>query len=458
MTRITRFALTALVLFSTTAAAQRFRHIEPTPPAEIEIPQVSLSPQDSVIAAVEAVRGPGQDWSLLQVPPVFTGYVRMKAPAFAPPAPDYPAMFAAAADSIPAPRFNYPDTSWLTRGSRLRNLDRETQYYMMLSHPQSIGYALWKLPKPVKLMQDVYTRASFVRNMVLPEPSVTDAELSEAEIAKRHWLHVFDAGVQFSQAYLSPNWYQGGNNNISLLLHFHWNVQLNPVFHPNTMLVSDVQYKLGLYSTPQDKLHHYSISEDLFEWNFKTGIKATRRWFYSLTMRFKTQFLNSYVSNEPTLTSAFLSPAEFTVGLGMSYSISNKKNTLKFSTSLSPISYNLKTCVKRNVDPTQFNIPAGKKYHNQIGSTGELTLDWALTSNISYKSRLFLFSNYRDFIGDWENTIQFTINRFLSTQIYAHVRYDTSSDIHSGRWKNWMLKEILSFGFQYNFNTKPPTK
>ncbi len=427
------------------AEAQHFRHIDlhPTQP----IAEQGSSSADSIINIVNQIKGPGMNWSMLQVAPVFSGYQRPRTISFQTPE----LSFNLPTSATTVPNFS---TDWLQRGKRLRELDRWMVYDMMISDPASIKYALWKLPEPVKLMRDNYTRASFVTNQDLPEPVVEEAQLSEPVIEKRHWIHNFDAGIQFSQAYLSPNWYQGGNNNLSLLTHIIWNVALNPVFHPNAMLESNLQYKLGLYSTPQDQLHKYSISEDLFEWNFKTGLKAANKWFYSLTMRFKTQFLNNYVQNEPQMSATFLSPGEFNVGLGMTYTTTNKKQTLVFNASLSPIAYNLKTCINSNVDPEQFSMKRGQKFLNQVGSTGELTLDWALTSNIKYISRLFLFSNYRNFIGDWENTMSFTLNRYLSTQIYAHLRYDTSSDIRQGNWRHWMIKEILSFGFQYTFSTK----
>lgn len=436
------------------ASAQRFQHVElhSTNPDFNKVEETS----DSIIRAVDNVRGPGMSWSLFQVPSVFAGYQRKRKINFDIPTLDV-AYALSAADStsiIPKPIIASAG-GWLERGRRLRELDRWAVYEGMISDPVNIRYALWKLPEPVKLMRDNFTRASFVTNQDLPEPDAEDAQLSEPNIKKRHWLHKFDAGIQFSQAYLSPNWYQGGNNNLSLLTHIIWNVALNPVFHSNVMLESNLQYKLGLYSTPQDQLHKYSISEDLFEWNFKTGLKAAQKWFYSLTMRFKTQFLNNYIQNEPQMSASFLSPGEFNVGLGMTYSTTNKSKSLVFNASIAPISYNLKTCLNDKVDHVQFSMNPGQKTLSQVGSNGELTLNWKLTSNIQYQSRLFLFSNYRYFTGDWENTISFALNRFLSTQIYAHLRYDTSSDAtYNTRWRHWMIKEILSFGFQYTFSTK----
>ena len=138
----------------------------------------------------------------------------------------------------------------------------------------------------------------------------------------------------------------------------------------------------------------------------------------------------------------------------MTYATTGYKGRLKFNSSISPISYNLKTCIDRHIDPTLFSMPEGKKYYNQIGSNAELTAEWRLTDNIAWKSRLFIFTNYDEFQTDWENTFNFYINRFLSTQIYLHMRYDTASAATDKGWRYWMIKEILSFGFRYAFSTK----
>ena len=81
-------------------------------------------------------------------------------------------------------------------------------------------------------------------------------------------------------------------------------------------------------------------------------------------------------------------------------------------------------------------------------------MTWKMTPNISYRTRVFLFSDYDYFLSDWENTFSFDINRFLSTQIYVHLRYDTSTDTNTS-WRHFMLREVLSFGLSYSWSTNP---
>lgn len=277
-------------------------------------------------------------------------------------------------------------------------------------------------------------------------------ELYDPKINRRNWLHSFNGSLQFSQAYISPNWYQGGNNNLNMLLNTEFNIKLNEAFHPNLLFETSIKYKLGMNSAPDDSLRNYSISEDLFQLNSKFGVRAAKRWFYSIQTQFKTQLFNGYKSNTNDLKAAFLSPGELNVGLGMTYNYANKKKTFTFDASVSPLSYNLKTCTNSRMDETAFDIKAGRKSTSQIGSSGEGKLKWCIAHNITLTSRLFLFSNYEYFQGDLENTLSFAINRFLSTQINVNVRYDSSSPrISDSKWHKFQMKEILSFGFAYSF-------
>lgn len=343
---------------------------------------------------------------------------------------------------------------WLVSAIRNNTWQDNFLYDIMMSDPKKIDYAYWELPEPPRLPDDDVSFAAYIKRLDLPKP-IADAEKIEvADLKKRHWLHVVEGGVQFSQAYLSSNWYQGGNDYLALLFNFLWDVQLNTVYHPNLMFNSTLSYKLGLNSTPNDKFHKYSISQDLFQYNMKAGVKAFTSWFYSFNMQFKTQLLNNYPVDSQERSASFLSPGDLNMGLGMTYNHNNKNNTFKLSVSISPLSFNMKTCIDNTIDHAQFNIAPDKKFRAEFGSNAEMNFDWQLTSNINWRNRVFLFTDYSYFLGDMENTFSFTLNKFLSTQLYVHLRYDTSNDASTSRWRHWMLKEILSFGLTYRFSTK----
>lgn len=343
---------------------------------------------------------------------------------------------------------------WLSDALTSYRIQDDFVYTYMIDNPSTIEYAYWDLPEPPVLLPDEVSFKSYIRKLKLPEIEVEKAVIPEEVIKKKHWLHTFNTLLQFSQAYVSPNWYQGGNNYLALLFNLNWNVQLNQVYHPNLLFQSNFSYKLALSSNPKGQLHKYTISEDLLQYNLNAGIKAYGHWFYSFNLLFKTQLLNNYEEDSMVRTASFLSPGDLNAGLGMTYSYQNKYKTFQFTATISPLSYNLKTCISDKVDHEQFNILPSHKVKNEIGSNAEFNMSWDITSNISYKTRLFLFTDYSYFLSDWENTLSFSINKFLSTQVYVHLRYDTSSE-SSTAWKKFMMREILSFGLSYTFSTKP---
>lgn len=483
---IKAFCVISVVLTGTKTHAQQFRHIpynKKTETAAENITGLSLPVEkntdsiinrprslEDIIASIPLSEPRSGGYLALRSPRIFYSFRHLQSKEFKTEPLRFEAafpitcimpdsVFIAPEDTMPATQL-YPVMSsdvlpsWLTENIRSRNMMSELIYTRMIEDPSFIEYKYWALPEPPKLPEDDPSFFAYLKKLDLPVPEQKKEEFQLHDIEKRHWLHIFKSGIQFSQAYISPNWYQGGNNHLALLVDLLWDVSLNQVYHPNLMFHNTVSYKLGLNSTPQDKYHKYAISEDLFQWNLRFGIKAFKKWFYSFTTQFKTQFLNNYPQDSKVRTASFLSPGDLNIGLGMTYSTTNKNKNLKFNASIAPVSYNLKTCIDRNVDPTQFNIAVGKRFQNEIGSNAELTMEWKWAKNITYKSRLFLFSNYKYFQGDWENTISFNINRFLSTQIYIHARYDTSTEISNQKWKHFMLKEILSFGFAYAFSTK----
>ncbi len=345
--------------------------------------------------------------------------------------------------------------TWLHDALTQTRISGDYMYTTMVYSPHTIQYTYWDLPVPPRLPEDDVTLGTYIKNLNLPEVAVADALLPEFEQKKKHWLHQFNTGLQFSQAYVSKNWYQGGNNYLALLYNFYWDVQLNPTYHPNQIFESTVNYKLGINSIEQNAVgRKYSLSEDNFQYNVKYGFKAFKKWFYTITGQFKTQFFKNYKTNTDIRTASFLSPGDLNLGIGMTYSHANAKKSFNMTASIAPLSYNLKICIDKEIDPTQFNIKPGHKTHSEIGSSGEVNMTWQATSNISMRTRLFAFTDYNYFQGNIETTWDFAINKFLSTQIYANLRYDSSSDFNISRWHHWMLKEILSFGLSYSFSTK----
>lgn len=343
---------------------------------------------------------------------------------------------------------------WINRQKRLDAVMTQMRNSVFFGNPMKVRYNESLLPEPPKAYKATVDPSKAQIKIVESDVAVNNVTDAPAKVAidRIHWLRKFDASLQFSQAYNSPNWYQGGNNNLNMILNTAYNVKLNQKYHPNILFDNTFRYKLALNNAPDDSLRSYSISEDLFQINSNFGIKAARSWYYSVTAMFKTQLLNNYRANTRTMKAAFLSPGEFNVGLGMTYSYTNKKKTISTNLSVAPLSYNLKICTNPDVDETRYGIEEGHTTAHQYGSNAEGKLSWKLAYNINYSSRMFIFTDYSYLQADWENTLEFEINRFLSTRLFVHMRYDTQTPyVEDSKWHKFQLKEILSLGFSYKF-------
>ncbi len=345
------------------------------------------------------------------------------------------------------------DNAWLKVAKTQRQRENALRYGAMMLNPELVRYNLATLPEP----PDEYAvGADLEKSRLVITPVVTEpvkVEVEPVELKQRNWLHTFVASLHFTQAYVSDNWYQGGENNINALLDVLWECNLNQVLHPKWLFNNSLQYKLGVMTAHNDSLRNYAINEDNFQFSSQLGYKAVKNWYYSATLLFKTQFFNNYKSNTSTMAASFLSPAELNLGLGMTYNYKDQYETKTFTLSIAPLSYNLKICrdIDR-LDPTTFGIDAGHHTKHNFGSNLEAKLNWKIRNNIIWTSRLYAFTNYEYVQGDWENTFDFSITRHLNTKLYVHLRYDKSRPWHAD-WKYWQLKEILSFGLTYRIAT-----
>ena len=344
---------------------------------------------------------------------------------------------------------------WLNKAQQRWDRVHDMRYRLMIDNPGIVRFNEDSLPKPPKEVV-VETDPSSAELQV--EANKIDGEkfkpVDRREVKMHNWLHSFVGSLHGTQAYISNNWYQGGENNLNLLADVQWDCNLNQKLHPKWLFNNTLHYRLGIATAKGDSLRSYSINEDNFQFDSQLGYKAVKNWYYSATLLFKTQLLNSYVTNTRNLAASFLSSGELNLGLGMTYNYKDKDGYKTLTLSISPLSYNMKICrdiVK--LDPTKFGIDAGKHTKHSFGSAVEMKFEWKITPSISWKTRFYAFTDYKYVQGDWENTFSFSVSSHLNTQIFTHLRYDKSRPWNAD-WKYWQFKEILSFGLTYKFATK----
>lgn len=344
-----------------------------------------------------------------------------------------------------------PGTEWLRQADGARLLGEFIRQRHAINHPADVHLNVDSLPEPPKvyILTADPDNATFTFTEV-PSVDLSAPEIAPTEIKKQHWLNKFGTNIQFSQAYISPNWYQGGNSSLNLIADFTYQSHLNTKFHPKLLFENDFQWRTALQTVRDDQFRKYALTENRFQINSKFGYKAAENWYYTLTAMLKTPIFVGYKEGTQTRTASFFSPGELNIGAGMTYNFKNKKETFTLGVTLSPISYNLKTCIDPKIDETTFGIKEGRKMFHSYGSALEVTWNWKICYNVNYSSRIFAFTNYKYFQGDWQNQFQFTINRFLTANLNVDLRYDTSATSHS-YWHKLQLREVFSLGFTHYF-------
>ncbi len=297
-------------------------------------------------------------------------------------------------------------------------------------------------------MQVKKTKKEDVKSLIEAPSSVRQVSESDLLIMKPNFWNIGGNGyVQASQNYLSDNWYKGGESNVSLISGLVWQFNYND--KQRLQFENKLEWKLGFVTAPSDTVHQYKTNDDMLRFTSKLGYKAFKNWYYTLSGEFKTQIFSKYETNSDKLISTFLAPAELNIGLGMDYKY-KKDGVCDLSVLINPLNYSRYSVASDRVDPTKFNIEEGKRVSNQFGSRLETTLKWSLVRSLLWDSRLSYTTNYEKVLAEWENTFTFTMNKYFSTKLFVHVRFDDSVK-RTDNESFFQLQELMSLGFNYTW-------
>lgn len=258
------------------------------------------------------------------------------------------------------------------------------------------------------------------------------------------------------------NWQAGGQNSVSgnLALNFFANY-----YHKKWRWANRLDIGYGK-QWANDLLIK---TDDRFELNSRADRTISKNWSASLNLNFRTQFENGFENPEDLVPiSTFLAPAYTILGIGFTYSPSDK-----FSVFLSPAtmkytlvndqrladlgSYGVEAA---EIDTNGTIITSGKKHRIEVGAYVNAYFKTPVMKNITFESKLDLFSNYlnnpQNIDVNWENGLFMKVNKYITVNLVAHLIYDddilfTDAD---GVGPRTQFRQSLGVGLSYQLRSK----
>ena len=309
------------------------------------------------------------------------------------------------------------------------------------SHLKEVGAPLAAQSKPKKNHPDIVEQ-------VAPKAIEVDAAPMDIVITRPNfWTIGGDYYLQFLQNYVSDNWYKGGESNYSVL----GRVTMFANYNNKQKIKWDnkVEMRLGYQTSKGDTVHTLKTSDDMIRYTGKLGLQASRKWYYTIQLIGQTQFTHGYKSNDKTVYSDFFSPFNLNLSVGMDYNVDWFNHRLKGSAHLAPLAFNWKYVGRASL-ATRYGLDEGKHGMTDYGSECTFDLSWQIADNIKWKTRLWGYTTYKRAEIEWENTITFQFNRYISTNIFLYPRFDDGVKRKDDD-SYWQFKEFMSVGFSYSF-------
>jgi len=339
---------------------------------------------------------------------------------------------------------------------RKNSINRLAYNYLIKNNLNQIKYTAADFTGKVEPIEKIGTNIfQFLFKIDYDLPFDKSAKPERIAPKRRYWLYNGNHKIQLSQNYISQNWYKGGVRNVNLINRH--DVTFNykkDKFQTNNF----AEWRLNIYTNPNDTIRHGSIGEDLVRIYSDFGYQAIHHWFYSANIEVKTQLFKNFGENSTQAISSAFAPLYVNIGfLGLRYQIEKtftkvRGKKINFNMDLSPLSVQYIAVLNKNIDPTRFGISENSHHLTNFGTA--VNARWLIYFNkyVNFNSRFYYFTNYNTVTAEFENTLNMPINRYFSTSVYLFLRYDDNKQIVKDPTLGYIqINELLSFGFNYNW-------
>lgn len=349
-------------------------------------------------------------------------------------------------DELPIPHYDEP----YLRQRRNEEQRHWVRYQYAASDPRRFRFARRNFDVPTVTSRTFDTKTTVQQTRIADD---LDMDFSNASLEAfgqsivlkaDKWHMKGDHSLTMQQTALSGNWYQGGDNNMSVASQQKLTITRYDE-DAITAFETVLDLKLAGYYTKADTVHSMKVSDNEFTLSTKFGYKAWKKWYYSAQLYAKTPIFDYYSANSRECKSTFLSPLELNLSLGVDYQYTSPNKHFTYSLLLAPLSYDLKAVKDGRVNVTSYGIKEGDISIHKFGSSITTKFDWKMSDNASWSSRLYYFTSYNSLKVEFENTFNFRISRFFTAKVYAYPRFDDSRD------DDYEVKEMLTLGFSYQW-------
>ena len=268
-------------------------------------------------------------------------------------------------------------------------------------------------------------------------------------VKPNYWTTSGSIAMNFTQNYISDNWYQGGESNKTMICEFDFDVNYNDKDRISFRTHFDAD--LGFATTKADTLHSLKTNTDRLRIESNLGYKLIKNLDATVKVKLESQSMPSYYTNSHDFASNFMAPFDANFSVGLNYKPTIKKIRLEiFFAPLSAYNYRF---VRYGKLTSRYGIRAGRHHKEDFGTQLMITVPRQKISQlVNWYSKAEFYSNYARTFFQWENKFDISLNRYLTASLSLHARFDDSAPgLYDDEFGYWQLKEFMTLGVTYSW-------
>lgn len=288
----------------------------------------------------------------------------------------------------------------------------------------------------------------FIIALVLIAPILKAQEAIDSTLG---WKYPTLFSFTLSQVHISDNWAAGGESSYSINGLIGMNADLKS---KNAIWENNLSMAYGIMKQGDREVRK---TDDNLEFSSKYGYKASKNWYYSALLQFKSQFTEGYKYDDNAGTkeklSKFMAPGYLNISIGMNYAPSKV-----FSLFVGPLSGRTTFVMDDSLSAAgAYGVEPGEKLRYEFGGSLKAELNKDIMKNVNLLTKLELFSNYIDnpqnIDINWQLLLSMKVNKVLSANINLHLIYDddikTLNDNGNYDGAKVQFKEVFGIGLNY---------